>query len=126
MKPEDKLSNLIIGAAIEVHKSLGAGLLESAYEACLAYEFTERGIPFEQQKPLPVIYKGNKLECGYRLDFVVDNLVIVELKSVSMFNPVHEAQVITYLKLSKLKLGMLLNFNVRLMKEGIKRIALDL
>ena len=126
MKPEDKLSNLIIGAAIEVHKSLGAGLLESAYEACLAYEFTERGIPFEQQKPLPVVYKGNRLECGYRLDFVVGNLVIVELKSVSMFNPVHEAQVITYLKLSKLKLGMLLNFNVRLMKEGIKRVALDL
>lgn len=126
MKPEDKLSNLIIGAAIEVHKNLGAGLLESAYEACLAYEFTERGIPFEQQKPLPVVYKGNKLECGYRLDFVIDNLVIVELKSVSMFNPVHEAQVITYLKLSKLKLGMLLNFNVRLMKEGIKRVALNL
>ena len=126
MKPEDKLSNLIIGAAIEVHKSLGAGLLESAYEACLAYEFMQRGIPFEQQKPLPVIYKGNRLECGYRLDFLVDNLVIVELKSISMFNPVHEAQVITYLKLSKLKLGMLLNFNVRLMKEGIKRVALDL
>ena len=126
MKPEDKLSNLIIGAAIEVHKNLGAGLLESAYEACLAYEFMQRGIPFEQQKPLPVVYKGNRLECGYRLDFVIDNLVIVELKSVSMFNPVHEAQLITYLKLSKLKLGMLLNFNVRLMKEGIKRVALNL
>ncbi len=125
-KREDELSNLIVGCAIEVHKALGAGLLESAYEACLAYEFTERGIPFEQQKPLPVIYKGTQLECGYRLDFVVDSLVIVELKAVSAFNPVHEAQVITYLKLSKLKLGMLLNFNVRLMKNGIKRVALGL
>ena len=126
MKREDELSNLIIGAAIEVHKSLGAGLLESAYEACLAYEFNGRGIPFEQQKPLPVIYKGTWLECGYRLDFVVDKLVNVELKSVSTFNPVHEAQVITYLKLSKLKHGMLLNFNVRLMRDGIKRIVLNL
>jgi GxxExxY protein len=126
MKKEDKLSNLIIGAAIEVHKQLGSGLLESAYEECLAYELRVRHIPFEKQKPLPVIYKGVKLECGYRLDFVVGDLVIVELKSVSDFNPVHEAQVITYLKLSQLKLGLLLNFNVRLMKEGIKRVVLNL
>ncbi|MBX3060449.1 MAG: GxxExxY protein [Anaerolineae bacterium] len=126
MKEEDELSKLIIGAAIEVHKQLGAGLLESAYEECLAYEFRLRQIPFERQKPLPVVYKSVKLECGYRLDFLVGELVIVELKSVAGFNPVHEAQVITYLKLSQLKLALLLNFNVRLMKEGIKRVVLDL
>ncbi len=126
MKREDELSKLIIGAAIEVHKQLGPGLLESAYEECLAYEFRLRQIPFERQKPLPVVYKGVKLECGYRLDFLVGDLVIVELKSVADFNPVHEAQVITYLKLSQLKLALLLNFNVRLMKDGIKRIILDL
>ena len=126
MKREDELSKLVIGAAIEVHKQLGAGLLESAYEECLAYEFRLRQIPFERQKPLPVVYKSVKLECGYRLDFLVGDLVIVELKSVADFNPVHEAQVITYLKLSQLKLALLLNFNVRLMKEGIKRVVLDL
>lgn len=126
MKREDELSNQIIGAAIEVHKQLGPGLLESAYEECMAYEFTLRHIPSERQKTLPVVYKGIKLDCGYRLDFLVGDLVIVELKSVSELNPVHEAQVITYLKLSNLKLGLLLNFNVRLMKNGIHRVALDL
>lgn len=127
MEPqENPLSKAIIGAAIEVHKQLGPGLLESAYEECLAHEFTLRHIPFERQKPLPVIYKGVKLDVGYRLDFLVGGLVIVELKAIERFAPIHEAQVITYLKLAHSKLGLLLNFNVKLMKNGIKRVALEL
>ncbi|MCB9420673.1 MAG: GxxExxY protein [Ardenticatenaceae bacterium] len=125
-KREDSLSNEIIGAAIEVHKQLGPGLLESAYEECLAYEFTLRQIPFERQKPLPVVYKGVQLDVGYRLDLLVGGLVVVELKAVEKFAPIHEAQMITYLKLTNCKLGLLLNFNVRLMKNGIKRVALNL
>jgi GxxExxY protein len=125
-KREDSLSNAIIGAAIEVHKQLGPGLLESAYEVCLAHEFTLRQIPFERQKPLPVIYKSVNLDVGYRLDLLVDGLVVVELKVVESFAPIHEAQMITYLKLTNCKLGLLLNFNVRLMKNGIKRVALNL
>ncbi len=127
MEPqENPLSKAIIGAAIEVHRQLGPGLLESAYEECLAHEFTLRHIPFERQKPLPVIYKGVKLDVGYRLDFLVGGLVIVELKAIERFAPIHEAQVITYLKLAHSKLGLLLNFNVKLMKNGIKRVALEL
>jgi GxxExxY protein len=125
-KRENPLSNEIIGAAIEVHRQLGPGLLESAYEECLAHEFTLREIPFERQKPLPVIYKGVKLDVGYRLDLLVGGLVVVELKAVEKFAPIHEAQMITYLKLTNCKLGLLLNFNVRLMKNGIKRVALNL
>ena len=125
-KREDSLSNEIIGAAIEVHKQLGSGLLESAYEECLAHEFTLRQIPFERQKPLPVVYKGTKLDVGYRLDLLVDGLVVVELKAIERFAPIHEAQMITYLKLTNCKLGLLLNFNVILMKHGIKRVALNL
>jgi GxxExxY protein len=125
-KRENPISNEVIGAAIEVHKQLGPGLLESAYEECLAHEFSLRQIPFERQKPLPVIYKGANLDIGYRLDLLVDGLVVVELKAVEKFAPIHEAQMITYLKLTNCKLGLLLNFNVRLMKNGIKRVALNL
>jgi GxxExxY protein len=123
---ENELSKLIIGAAIEVHRNLGPGLLESAYEACLAREFALRGIPFEQQRPMPVVYKGENVECGYRLDFLVGGCVIVELKAVDKVTPVHEAQVMTYLKLSGCKLALILNFNVKQMRYGIKRIALNL
>ena len=126
MGRENPLSKEIIGAAIEVHRQLGPGLLESAYEACLAHEFSLRQIPFERQKAVPVIYKGTRLDCGYRLDFLVDGLVVVELKAVFGLAPIHEAQVISYLKLTNLKLGLLLNFNVKLMKRGIKRIVLNL
>jgi GxxExxY protein len=123
---EDELSKLIIGAAIEVHKKLGPGLLESAYEACLAREFTLRGIPFERQKPLPVEYKGENVECGFRLDFLVGGCVIVEIKAIEKLTPVHEAQILTYLKLTGCKLGLLLNFNVRRMKDGIQRVVRNL
>jgi GxxExxY protein len=120
---ENELSNQIIGLAIEVHKQLGPGLLESTYEQCLAYELVQAGIPFEQQKQLPVQYKGIRLDCGYRLDLLVDNKVIVEIKAVESLLPIHEAQLLTYLKLSNVKLGLLLNFNVMMMKQGIKRVA---
>jgi GxxExxY protein len=126
MLKEDELSNEIIGAAIEVHRGLGPGLLESAYEECLCYEFDAREIRYERQKPLPVAYKGKKLDCGYRLDMVVNDLVILELKAVDQILPIHNAQVLTYLKLSGLKLGMLINFNVTVLKNGIKRIVNEL
>ncbi len=126
MGNENPISKEIIGAAIEVHRQLGPGLLESAYEECLAHEFTLRGIQFKRQKPLPVIYKGIKLDCGYRLDFLVAESVIVELKAVEKLMPIHEAQTITYLKLTHCKLGLILNFNVRLMKTEIKRVVLNL
>jgi len=120
---EDIISNQVIGAAIEVHRALGPGLLESAYEECLCRELSLRDIGFERQKALPVAYKGVNLDCAYRLDIVVEGMVILELKSVSRVEPIHEAQLLTYLKLAKLKLGMLLNFNVPVMKQGIKRIV---
>ena len=124
MKEEDKLSKEIIGAAIEVHRYLGPGLLESAYEECLCRELAIRAITFERQKPLAVSYKGVKLDCGYRLDVVVGGgLVILELKAVDQVELIHEAQLLTYLKLSDLKLGILINFNVPLLKDGIKRIV---
>ena len=126
MGNENPITKEIIGAAIEVHRQLGLGLLESAYEECLAHEFTLRGIQFERQKPLPVVYKGTKLDCGYRLDFLVAQSVIVELKAVEKLMPIHDAQTITYLKLTKCKLGLILNFNVRLMKTGIRRVVLNL
>lgn len=126
MSRENPLSNEIIGAAIEVHKQLGPGLLESAYEECLAHELTLRQVPFERQKPLPVIYKGTKLDVGYRLDLLVEGLIVVELKAIEKLARIHDAQMITYLKLTNCKLGLLLNFNVRLMKNGIKRIVLNL
>lgn len=123
IKQEDKFSKEIIGAAIEVHRNLGPGLLESAYEECLCRELVIRGLTFERQKPLPLSYKGIKLDCGYRLDIVVEGLVILELKAVDRIEPIHEAQLLTYLKLAKLKLGILINFNVPVLKNGIKRIV---
>jgi GxxExxY protein len=119
----NKLSSDIIGAAIEVHKVLGPGLLESAYEECLCKEFVIRGISFERQKPLPVSYKGEELGCGYRLDVVAEDAIILELKSCDSVEPIHRAQLLTYLKLSGLSLGLLLNFNVPVMREGIVRVV---
>ena len=116
------LSSQIIGAAIEVHKSLGPGLLESAYEECLCHELQICGLGFERQKPLPVVYKNVRLDCGYRLDVLVENRIILELKSCEQIDPIHKAQILTYLKLSDLKLGLILNFNVPVMKEGIVMI----
>ena len=123
---EDELSSEIIGAAIEVHKQLGPGLLETAYEECLAHELALRGIPFERQKPIAVRYKDVRLDCGFRADLVVGGLVILELEAVDELAPIHDAQVITYLKLTGCRLGLLLNFNVRLMRDGIKRLVLNL
>lgn len=122
--PDSPFTSAIIGAAIEVHRTLGPGLLESAYEECLAREFVLRTIPFERQKPLPVIYKNVRLECGYRLDFLVGNSVVVELKAIEAIAPVHEAIVLTYLRLSRCKLGLLMNFNVATMKDGVRRYVL--
>lgn len=119
----DLLSNQVIGAAIEVHRHLGPGLLESAYEECLCHELSLRKVPHARQVPLPVEYKGIKLECGYRLDVLVDSLVILELKAVEQLDPIHEAQLLTYLRLSKLWLGLLINFNVPVVKNGIKRLV---
>jgi GxxExxY protein len=117
------LSSKIIGAAIEVHKHLGPGLLESSYEECLCKELTLRGLKFEQQKALPIIYKGEKLDCGYRLDIVFENQIIVELKACDRIESIHKAQLLTYLKLSSLKVGLLLNFNTEVMKDGIVRVV---
>ncbi len=119
----NELSQAIIGAAIEVHRALGPGLLESAYEECLAKELTLRQIPFERQKPLPVEYKGLKLDCGYRLDFVVAKTVVVEVKAVDALIPVHEAQLLSYLKLGGWKLGLLINFHSTLLKNGVRRLV---
>jgi GxxExxY protein len=119
----NELSKMIVDAAIEVHRILGPGLLESAYEEALCHELNLRGIPFERQKAMPITYKGVKLNCGYRLDLLVDGLVVVELKAVERIEPVFEAQLITYLKLTGLWLGLLLNFNVPVMKRGIRRIV---
>jgi GxxExxY protein len=119
----DTLSNVIIGAGILVHKALGPGLLESSYEACTAYDLTERGIPVERQVPLPIQYKGVRLDCGYRLDMVVDRRIIVEFKSVTNLVPIHDAQMLTYLRLSNLTVGLIMNFNVVLLKDGIRRIV---
>lgn len=118
---EEKLTEKIIGAAMEVHKALGPGLLESVYQACLAREFTLQGIPFESEKVLPVQYKGVHLESGLRMDFVVAEKVVVELKAIAGLLPIHEAQLITYLKLSGCKVGLLINFNEVLLKRGIVR-----
>ena len=121
---DNELTRDIIGAAIDVHTLLGPGLLESAYEECLAREFVLRGIQFERQKPVPVVYKDVKLECGYRMDFLVDGRVVVKLKAIDAIAPIHEAIVLTYLRLSNCRLGLLINFNVRVLKEGIRRFIL--
>lgn len=118
------LTHGIIGAAIEVHRLLGPGLLESAYEECLAREFTLRDLRFERQKPIPVVYKDAKLECGYRVDLLVDRRIVVELKAVEALAPIHEAIILTYLRLSGCQLGLLINFNVPVLKDGIRRYIL--
>jgi GxxExxY protein len=117
------LTEQVIGACIDIHRHLGPGLLESAYEECLCYELAQLGIRFERQKPLPVKYKSVNLDCGYRLDLVIEDRIIVELKAVESVLPIHEAQLLTYLKLSGFTLGLLINFNVPLLKNGIKRVA---
>ncbi len=121
----NQLTELIIGAAIEVHKELGPGLLESTYEACLMYELVQRGLKVEKQKELPVVYKGVFIECGYRIDLLIEDLVIIELKSVEKLERIHEAQVISYLKLSNKHLGLLINFNVLQLVKGLKRIVVN-
>ncbi len=119
-----ELTEQIISAAIEVHRSLGPGLLESAYEECLCKELSLRGLAFERQKPLPLVYKEQKLECGYRLDLLVEKKVIIELKCVDYIAPVHEAQLLTYLKLSGIRVGLIFNFFTAALKDGIRRIVL--
>jgi GxxExxY protein len=118
------LTGQIIGAAIEVHKALGPGLLESAYEECLSYEFDLRRLRHKRQHLIPVENKGIKLDCGYRVDLLVEELVIVELNSVDSLDPIHEAQILTYLKLTGVKVGLLINFNVPVLRDGIKRLIL--
>ncbi len=122
----NELSGVVIGAAIEVHKELGPGLLESAYENCLCHELQLRNIAFEQQKPLPVTYKGANLDCGYRLDIVVQGMLVLEVKSCDRIEPIHRAQLLMYLRLSGLSLGLLLNFNVPVMRDGIMRVVNEL
>ena len=121
---QEQLTEQIIGAAIEVHRALGPGLLESAYEQCLCAELNARAIPFERQRALPVTYKGMALDCGYRLDLLVAKAVVVEIKAISRFEPIHEAQLLTYLKLGGWKVGLLLNFNVPVLRQGIHRMVL--
>lgn len=120
----EKITEPVIQAAIEVHKALGPGLLESAYEQCLAYELKQKEISFKLQHGLPVEYKSIKLDCGYRIDLFVEEKLIVELKSVDRILPIHEAQILTYMKLAKVKVGLLINFNELRVKEGIKRFVL--
>ena len=120
----DPLTEKIIGFAISIHRDLGPGLLESAYEECLCYEIEQSGLSFRRQSALPIVYKSVRLDCGYRMDIVVENRVIVELKTVERLLPIHEAQMLTYLKLSGIRIGLLLNFNTPVLKDGIRRMLL--
>lgn len=120
---ENELSNKIIGAAIKVHNTLGPGLLESAYQECLCYVLQKEGLKVEKEKPMPLVFEEVKLDCGYRIDLLIENKVVIEVKSVEALNDVHLAQTLTYLKLGDYKLGLLINFNVALLKQGIKRVA---
>jgi GxxExxY protein len=122
---QDRLTHAVIGCAIEVHKTLGVGLLESAYEAALAYELAKKGLQFERQKPLQLQYKEVQIDCAYKLDFVVENQLILELKSVARHEPIFEAQLLTYMKLAHIQKGLLINFNSRWLKDGIKRMVLS-
>jgi len=117
-------TDLIIGAALDVHKALGPGLLESAYESCLAHEFTLRDIPFGRQIEIPVVYKGERVECGFRLDFMAFDTVLIELKAADRLMPVHEAQLMTYMRLTQKRVGLLINFNVPILRDGIRRRVL--
>ena len=119
---ENELSKIIIGCAIEVHKQLGPGLLESAYQECMYYELMQFGLKVQKEKPMPIVYKEVKLDHGYRIDLLVEEKVVIEIKTVDAFNDVHTAQVLTYLKLGNYKLGLLLNFQTTMLKNGIKRI----
>jgi GxxExxY protein len=128
MEEKDRLDSItrrIIGAAIEVHRRLGPGLLESAYETCLAYELRQIGFKVEQQKPLPIVYKEVKLDYGYRLDLIVEDSVVVEVKAVEQLAPIHDAQLLSYLRLSERRVGLIINFHVRVLKNGLKRIVND-
>jgi GxxExxY protein len=122
----DQITEKIIGAAIAVHRELGPGLLESAYEACWAFELSEMGLKVEQQKPLPLTYQQIQLDCGYRLDLLIEEKVIVEIKSVDQLAPIHQAQLLSSLKISGCKIGLLINFNVKLLKNGVIRLANNL
>lgn len=122
MERENILSKEVIGASIKVHKQLGTGLLESAYKECLYFELFKLGLEVQKEKTLPLIYEDVKLDCGYRLDLMVENKLLIEIKSVEALHDIHLAQVLTYLKLSKCKLGLLINFNVLLLRDGIKRV----
>ncbi len=119
---ENEISRIIIGKGIDVHKALGPGLLESAYKECLFYKLNEAGLMVQKEKPMPLVFEGVRLECGYRMDILVENKVVIEIKSVEALNDVHLAQTLTYMKLGGFKLGLLMNFNVTLLKNGIKRI----
>ena len=119
----NQITEAIIGAAIEVHRALGPGLLESAYEACTVFEVAQRGLRVEEQKPLPVVYREVRLDCGYRLDLLVEEAVIVEIKAVERLMPIHQAQLLSYLKLSGCKVGLLINFNVEILKHGVRRVV---
>lgn len=119
----NQITNEIIGSAIEVHRTLGPGLLESAYEECLCHELSLRKISFKRQHPLPINYKGHHLDCGYRLDLLVIDKVIIEIKSVEKIQPIHTAQLLTYLKIGGWKVGLLINFNVPILKDGISRVV---
>jgi GxxExxY protein len=124
MKNLNELTEAIIGAAMEVHRTLGPGLLESTYEMCLCRELSIRGISFERQVPIAVEYKGVKLDCGYRADIVVDGIILVEIKAIDSLLPIHDAQLLSYLKLGGWKIGLLINFNVELLKNGLRRRVL--
>jgi len=117
----NRITEKIIGCAIEVHKHLGPGLLESAYEECLFYELNHAGLKAEKQRPVPVAYKEIHLDCGYRIDILVENIVIIELKTVELFSPVHEAQILTYMKFAHKSIGLLINFNVTVLINGLRR-----
>ncbi len=122
----NELTRAVIGAAIEVHRALGPGLLESAYQECLCRELALRGIAFHRERSLPLEYKGIRLDCGYRLDLLVENKLVVEVKSIDVLAPIHEAQLLTYLKLGGWKIGLLINFNVEVLRNGIRRRVMDL
>jgi GxxExxY protein len=121
----NKITEVIIGAAMNVHRALGPGLLESAYEACVLHELAQAGLKVVQQKPLPVVYRGVTLDCGYRMDMMVEDEVIVEIKSIEKLLPIHKAQLMSYLKLAGCNVGLLINFNVEVLKHGIQRVVND-
>lgn len=120
------LTRSIIGAAIAVHEELGPGLLESVYQSCLAFELAHRNIPFEREVDLPVVYRGNRLDCGYRMDFIVDRRVIVEVKAIDSVAPIHKAQLLSYLRIADLRAGLLINFHAKLLTDGVTRLVNNL